>query len=87
MNKLLKASNRYKEILSANKETHIYIEGLIDGEDYSTTILRSTFESLFENNLNVLLEPIDYVLQKCNKTKEDLNIVELIGGGIRVPRI
>lgn len=51
MNKLLKAANKYKEILSANKETHVYIEGLIDGEDYSTTILRTTFEELFENKL------------------------------------
>lgn len=51
MNKLLKAANKYKEILSANKETHVYIEGLIDGEDYGTTILRATFEELFEHEL------------------------------------
>ncbi|CAK73410.1 unnamed protein product (macronuclear) [Paramecium tetraurelia] len=87
MNKLLKAANKYKEILSANKETQVYLEGLIDGEDYTTSIQRSTFESLFENKLQQLTEPINYVLEKCNKTKEDINIVELIGGGIRVPKI
>ncbi|CAK65920.1 unnamed protein product (macronuclear) [Paramecium tetraurelia] len=87
MNKLLKASNKYKEILSANKETQVYLEGLIDGEDYTTSIQRSTFESLFEDRLQQLTEPINYVLEKSNKTKEDINIVELIGGGIRVPKI
>ncbi|CAD8142674.1 unnamed protein product [Paramecium pentaurelia] len=87
MNKLLKAANKYKEILSANKETQVYLEGLIDGEDYTTSIQRSTFETLFENRLQQLIDPINYVLEKSNKTKEDINIVELIGGGIRVPRI
>lgn len=33
------------------------------------------------------MEPIEYVLNKANKTKEDISIVELIGGGIRVPKI
>ncbi|CAD8067693.1 unnamed protein product [Paramecium sonneborni] len=87
MNKLLRAANKYKEILSANKDTQVYLEGLIDGEDYSTSIQRSTFETLFEDRLNQLIDPINYVLEKCNKTKEDINIVELIGGGIRVPKI
>ena len=56
--KLLKAANKvlyfeneffifqYKEVLSANKEAHVYIEGLADGIDFHTTIHRSTFEDL-----------------------------------------
>lgn len=37
---------QYKEVLSANKEAHVYIEGLADGIDFHTTIHRSTFEDL-----------------------------------------
>lgn len=38
--KLMKASNKYKEMLSANKDAPVYIEGLIDGEDFNYAITR-----------------------------------------------
>lgn len=34
-----------------------------------------------------LTKPIDKVLQIANKTISDISIVELIGGGIRIPKI
>jgi molecular chaperone DnaK (HSP70) len=31
--------------------------------------------------------PIEKVLLAANLTKDDINVVELIGGGIRVPKV
>jgi len=36
MLKLLKECNRIKEVLSANKDSSIYIEGLVDGQDFKS---------------------------------------------------
>ena len=46
MAKLLKESAKVKEVLSANKETSFYVEGLLDDLDFKTTVSRSKFEEL-----------------------------------------
>jgi len=39
-------SNKVKEVLSANKEAHVFVEGIMDGIDFNSKISRTTFESL-----------------------------------------
>jgi hypoxia up-regulated 1 len=33
------------------------------------------------------MRPVDEVMKKAGVTIEDINMVELIGGGIRVPKV
>ncbi|EGR32714.1 hypothetical protein IMG5_073090 [Ichthyophthirius multifiliis] len=87
MVKLLKESNKVKEILSANKETQFFSEGLLDGNDFKSFITRSKFEEITSNLTQNVLIPVHKVLQMSNKTKEDIEIVELIGGGVRIPKV
>jgi molecular chaperone DnaK (HSP70) len=37
--------------------------------------------------LNVLTFPIDKVLQRAGKNMTDIDVVELVGGGTRIPVI
>lgn len=46
MIKLLKACNKLKETLSANKEAPFFVESLYDGEDLRSKLDRTTFENL-----------------------------------------
>ena len=46
MIKLLKACNKLKETLSANKETPFFVENLHDGFDLRSKITRAQFEEM-----------------------------------------
>ncbi|EAR85326.2 DnaK protein (macronuclear) [Tetrahymena thermophila SB210] len=87
MVKLLKECNKAKEILSANKEMTFFSEGLLDGNDFRAQINRTVFEEKAESLLSQVTKPIEAILAKANKTIADIDVIELIGGGIRVPKI
>ena len=76
-----------KEILSSNKDASIHIEGLSDGLDFSSTIDRATFEQITQDLLDKMMGPIEFCMQRLNYTSENLTAIELLGGGIRVPRV
>jgi len=87
MVKLLKECNRVKEVLSANKEMSFFSEGLLEGNDYNSHVSRVKFEEASKELLSVVTKPIDIILARANKTIADIDIIELIGGGLRIPRI
>eukprot|EP00828_Plagiopyla_frontata_P043084 TRINITY_DN6629_c0_g1_i5.p1 TRINITY_DN6629_c0_g1~~TRINITY_DN6629_c0_g1_i5.p1 ORF type:complete len:486 (-),score=104.03 TRINITY_DN6629_c0_g1_i5:154-1611(-) len=87
MLKLLKQSEFLKEKLSANKEAHLYQENLCNGEDFSTVIHRSVFEQESQTLIPNLIKSIDTILKQANLTADDINQVEMIGGGVRIPLV
>lgn len=54
--KLLQKSSDVKETLSANKEVHVYVEGLINGVDLNLVVSRAEVEELID--FSVLLKPV-----------------------------
>ena len=86
MAKLIRESNRVKETLSANKFAQIYIESLFDGVDFTSSLERINFEKINEEIFQKLTKPIEEVLEKANKTREDVDAFEVLGAGIRVPK-
>jgi hypoxia up-regulated 1 len=44
MVKVLKEANRFKETLSANKQSTFFIENILDGSDFRVAISREEFE-------------------------------------------
>lgn len=85
--KILKEANRFKETLSANKQATLFIENILDGDDFKTLITREQFEQIINENQQELVRPIDEVLSKGNLTIDQLNNIEILGGAVRVPRV
>ena len=83
--KLRSSAIKYKEILSANKEAYIAIIGLDQGIDLQTKITREEFNSINSELISQIYYPIEFLLNKTNITLDQINQIELIGGGIRVP--
>ena len=87
MTKLKILANKIKEILSANSEFPVKIEQLYNNIDLNTKITRIEFEEICIDLFNKITIPIDIALKKANLQISDLYAVELLGGGVRMPKI
>ncbi len=85
--KIRPSAIKYKEILSANKEAYIAIIGLDSGIDLQSKITRDEFNEINSDLIKQIYYPIEYLLNKSNITLNQIEQIELIGGGIRVPII
>ena len=87
MAKLMIQANKVKEVLSANSEIPVFIDALQDDVNYQTTMSRAKFEGICHDLLERASEPIGRALEMANVTLDELDAVELIGGGMRVPKV
>eukprot|EP00897_Mesotaenium_endlicherianum_P006776 jgi/Mesen1/6126/ME000313S05248 len=87
MAKLKKEVKRTKEVLSANTEAPLNVEGLYHDIDFRTSITRSKFEELCGDLWARAVLPLKDVLADANVSVADLEAVELLGGATRVPRL
>lgn len=85
--KLLKEANKAKEVLSANKETSIYVEALLDDQDFKHIVKRQVFEDINKAQFELLTAPIQKVLEDSEKTFADVDAIEMLGGALRVPKV
>ena len=85
--RLLAEAEKTKNVLSANKEAMIFIEGIMDGIDFSSSMRRREFEELGMSNFEELVKPVKRFLFDNDLKPEELTAVELIGGGSRVPKL
>lgn len=87
MTKLRLQANKVKHILSANKEMPVFMDALYDDTNYVTSITRAKFEEISHDLLERSTKPIEQALKAANMTLQDIDMVELIGGGMRVPKV
>lgn len=87
MIRLIRECNKLKETLSANKESSFFVEGLVNDEDFKSHITRQAFEDASQHLFDKLLAPIDEVLRAGNRTLEDLDRLEILGGAVRIPKV
>lgn len=87
MVKVLKEANRFKETLSANKQSTFFIENILDGSDFRVAISREEFEQKCSPYFQHLTTPIQEVLNKSGVSILDVNGLEILGGAIRVPKV
>lgn len=59
MIKLLQHAENCKHILSSMSTSHVFIESLMDGVDWSQTISRARFENLIAAQISAILRTID----------------------------
>ena len=81
------AAEKTKKILSANQQAPVNIESLMNDIDASSMITRQEFEAMIEPLLNRTHVPLEQALAQAKLTKDDIDVVEVIGGGSRVPAI
>lgn len=87
MARTIAAAEKTKKILSANQQAPVNIESLMNDIDASAMVTRQEFEAMIEPLLNRTAQPLEEALAKAKLTKEDINIVEVVGGGSRVPAL
>eukprot|EP00614_Pseudopedinella_elastica_P026670 CAMPEP_0172615954 /NCGR_PEP_ID=MMETSP1068-20121228/62611_1 /TAXON_ID=35684 /ORGANISM="Pseudopedinella elastica, Strain CCMP716" /LENGTH=966 /DNA_ID=CAMNT_0013421253 /DNA_START=59 /DNA_END=2959 /DNA_ORIENTATION=+ len=87
MAKLRAQATKTKEVLSANTEMHVKVNSLHDDKDLALVLTRTQFEGLCQDLFKRLTPPIDRALAQAKLTVADLDAVEMLGGGQRIPEI
>jgi len=87
MTKIRLQANKVKHVLSANQEIPIHMDSLYDDMSLSMHITRSQFEELCEDLTKRATDPIINALASANVTLDEVNAIEMIGGGMRVPKV
>ncbi|GLI64023.1 hypothetical protein VaNZ11_007184 [Volvox africanus] len=87
MAKMRRQVRRTKEMLSANSAAPCTVEELYDGRDFQSSITREEFESLADDFFNRAVAPLKRIMERNGLQPGDIDAVELLGGGSRVPRL
>lgn len=87
MTRLRLEANKVKEVLSANAEFPIRAEQLHADVDLVTKVTRTDFEEACDDLFARLTAPIETALRMANLTVQDISVVELLGGGVRMPKV
>jgi heat shock protein 4 len=81
------AAEKLKKILSANLQAPLNIESLMNDVDVHTVMTRDELEALVEPLLKRVIIPLEEALAEAKLTKEDIDIIEVVGGCTRVPAL
>ena len=87
MRRLRTACERAKRTLSSSASASIELDGLVDGEDFYTSLTRARFESLCDDLFRKCLDPVDRVVRDAKLSKGDIDDIVLVGGSTRIPKI
>lgn len=94
MLRFTKSVVKAKEVLSANDSTMVFLEGILPNYDFKTTMSRDDLIEMgdkvgFWARIPALLDSLADEMKKNNVTitMADIQTVELVGGGVRVPRV
>lgn len=81
------AAEKTKKILSANQQAPVNIESLMNDVDVSAMVTRQEFEALIDPLLTKTTGPLEQALAEAKLTKDDIDVIEVVGGGSRVPAV
>jgi len=87
MARTIAAAEKCKKILSANQQAPVNIESIMNDVDVSAMITRQEFEAMVEPLLARVHVPLEQALAEAKLTKDDIDAIEVIGGGSRVPAL
>jgi heat shock protein 4 len=85
--RVLAAAEKVKKILSANQQAPMNIESLMNDIDVSAMITRQDFEEMVEPLLRRAHIPLEQALADAKFTIDDIDVIEVLGGGARVPAL
>lgn len=87
LSRVYAAAEKLKKVLSANQQAPMNIESLMNDIDVRAMITRQEFEAMVEPLLNRIPVVLQQALDEAKLSKEDIDIIEVVGGGSRVPAI
>lgn len=87
LKRVQKESVKIKDVLSSNRAAEVKIGELVDGVTLKMTLPRSTFEEKSEQLLSRVEKPVLDALKQADMTLDDIDQVEVIGGGLRIPKV
>ena len=85
--RLQKEVIKIKEVLSANKQASVKVPELLDYVTLQLILERSEMEERAAHIFDKVTKPIERALELAGLTMDDINQVELLGGGIRTPKV
>jgi len=85
VSRLKKEVVKIMEVLSANKAASIKVPELLDYVTLQFMLNRETFEAANQEFAARIIKPVNEALERAGLSLEDIDDVELLGGGIRVP--
>jgi len=87
MKRLYKEARKAKDVLSANKLVIVKVTELMDYVTLSATIERSEFEEKAAHVFEKVVAPLKQALLYAGLEMSDLQGLEILGGGLRVPKV
>lgn len=85
--KIRAQAKKTKIVLSANEEIPVVMQSLYKDMDFFTSMTRSKFEEINADLFARTLEPVKQALAKAGLTASDIDEIEIIGGGVRMPKV
>lgn len=74
-------------MLSANRVAEVKVPELLDYVTLKTMIERTEFEEKSKFLLDKVATPVEQALTIAGLTNDDIQQVEIVGGGLRIPRV
>ncbi|KAL3918718.1 MAG: hypothetical protein SGILL_004103 [Bacillariaceae sp.] len=87
MTKIRLQANKVKHVLSANQEIPVHMDSLYDDMSLSMHMTRAQLEELCDDLMERAVAPVHAALKAANLTLDDVTAIEMIGGGMRVPKV
>ena len=85
--RILPYAIKYKEILSANKDTVMNVLGIEKNSEYEDTLTREEFLNVCKDEIDRVYSPIEQILKNNNLNIQNIIQIEFVGGGHRIPII
>lgn len=85
--RVVAACEKLKKVLSANAGAPINIESLMNDVDVRGFLKREELEQLMQPLIERATIPLQQALDEAKLTTEDIDFIEVVGGGSRVPAL
>ncbi|KAJ7705259.1 heat shock protein 70 family [Mycena rosella] len=85
--RLAASCEKLKKVLSANAESPLNVESIVNDVDASSKLSRDDLEGLVSTVLDRIPAPLQRALADSGLTLDEIDTVELIGGSTRVPAV
>ncbi|KAI1787447.1 heat shock protein 70 [Ganoderma leucocontextum] len=83
--RLTAGCDRVKKVLSANAESPLNVESIMNDVDVHSRLTREEYEELISGVLSRLDAPLQAALANSGLTIDEIDAVELVGGCTRIP--
>lgn len=85
--KIRAQARKTKVVLSANEQIPVVMQSLHNDRDFHSHVTRVQFEELCADLFDRALKPVQDVLEAAGLTADDIDEFEIIGGGVRMPKL